>query len=175
MGLMWLILQPILGVLKAIPWWAYVIAACLAWGGWQRHRALSAAKSYQQAQIEAAKATEAALAENIRETARRLAEQQKATHDAELKYAKARAAAGGAAAAAARLRERLVAIRAASAPTSDPAAAGASTTDRLADILGQCADRYRTVAASADSAVIAGLACEAHYEALTHNPPKGKP
>lgn len=162
-----LLLSPVLGVLRAIPWWAYAIAACLAWGGWQRHRANSAAAVYQQAQIEAAKRTEAALAENIRETARRLAAQQKATQDAEKQTTKARADAGVAHAAAARLRERLVAVRAAQPRTGDTAAAGAGTADRLAELLGQCADRYRAVAASADSAVIAGRACEAAYTSLT--------
>ena len=161
------VLSSILAFLKAIPWWAYVIAACLAWGGWQRHRATSAAKVYQQAQIEAAKRTEAALAENIRETARRLAEQLKATQDAEAKTIKARSDAAAAAGAAERLRDRLDAIRAASAPAGDSAASGAGTTDRLAEVLGQCTDRYREVAAAADRAVIAGLACEASYNTLT--------
>lgn len=164
---MGLILSPILSVLRAIPWWFYVLAACLAWGGYQRHRANSAAKTYQRAQIEAAKATEAALAENIRETARRLAAQQKATQNAELKLAKARTDASAAGAAAQRLRDRLGAIRAAESSASNPAVAGAGTTDRLADILGECADRYREVAAAADRAVIAGRTCEAAYSSLT--------
>ncbi len=170
---MGLILSPVLSFLRAIPWWAYAIAACLAWGGYQRHKATSAAKVYQNAQIEAAKATEAALAENIRETARRLAEQQKATQDAELKLSKARADAGAASAAAGRLRDRLVAIRSAEPRASDPAASGTSITDRLAGVLGECADRYRTVAAIADRAIIAGRTCEASYQALIPNPPKG--
>lgn len=160
------VLSPILAFLKAIPWWAYAIAACLAWGGWQRHRANSAAKIYQQAQIEAAKRTEAALAENIRETARRLAEQLKATQDAEAKTIKARSDAAAAAGAAERLRQQLDAIRASSAPASDTTTSDAGTTDRLAEVLGQCTDRYREVAAAADRAVIAGLACEASYNAL---------
>ena len=160
------VLSSILAFLKAIPWWAYAVAACLAWGGYQRHQAKSAAKVYQQAQIEAAKRTEAALAENIRETARRLAEQLKATRDAEAKTIKARSDAAAAAGAAERLRQRLDAIRAASAPASDTTTSGAGTTDRLAEVLGQCTDRYREVAAAADRAVIAGRACEDSYNAL---------
>lgn len=165
-----LFLSPILAVLRAIPWWAYAIAACLAWGGFQRYRANSAAKVYQQAQVEAAKRTEAALAENIRETARRLAAQQEATIHAEAQTAKARAAANASAASADRLRQRLDAIRAAEPRASDSAATGASQTDRLADVLGQCADRYRALAAAADRAVIAGQTCEAAYDLLTHDP-----
>jgi Protein of unknown function (DUF2514) len=163
---MGLIFASVLSFLKAIPFWVYLLVAVVAWGGYQRYQAKSAAAVYQKAQIDAAKATEAALAENIRETARRLAEQTKVTQDAETKLAKARAAAAAADGAAGRLRQRLDAIRAASAPAGDPAVAGASTTDRLADVLGQCADRYRAVAASADRAIIAGHSCEASYQAL---------
>jgi hypothetical protein len=164
---MGLIFTQVLSFLKAIPWWAYVIAACLAWGGYQRYRANSAAAVYQGAQIEAAKRTEAALAENIRETARRLAEQQKATQDAELQTAKASASAASAASAADRLRQRLVSIRAASAPAGNSSSSVPGTTDRIAEILGECVDRYRSVAVEADRAVIAGKACEASYQALT--------
>jgi hypothetical protein len=160
-------LAPVMSVLRAVPWWAYALAACLAWGGWQRHRANSAAATYQRAQIDAAKATEAALAENIRETARRLAEQQKATNDADAKLVKARSDAAGAAGAAERLRKQLLAIRAASAPTGDPSATGPGSADRLAEILGECVERYRAVAAAADRAVIAGRTCEASYSALS--------
>jgi hypothetical protein len=163
---MGIVLMPVVSFLRAIPWWAYALAACLAWGGYQRYRAVSAAKVYQQAQIEAAKATEAALAENIRETARRLAEQQKATQNAEFKLAKARTDAGAASAASGRLRERLIAIRSSEPRASDPASAGTSITDRLANVLGQCADRYREVAAIADRSIIAGRTCEASYAAL---------
>lgn len=170
-----LILSPILSFLRAIPWWAYVFAVLLAWGGWQRYKAQSAAKTFQQAQIEAAKATEAALAENIRETARRLAEQQKVAQHAETKFIRARADAGAASAAAARLRDQLNAIRATGSSSSDPAATGSGTTDRLANVLAECADRYRAVAEVADRSIIAGKACEASYESLSPNPPKGKP
>lgn len=165
----------ILGVFRLVPPWVWLVVALVGWGGYQRYRANSAAAVYQQAQIEAAKATEAALAENIRETARRLAEQVKATEDAQAKTTKARADAGAAGAAAARLRERLDALRAASAPAGNPPAAAASGAAGPADLLAACADRYSSVAASADRAVIAGQACEAHYRALIVNPPQGKP
>lgn len=163
---MGLILAPVVSFVRAIPFWVWLLAAAIAWGGYQRWRANSAAEVYQQAQIEAAKKTEAALAENIRETARRLAAQQKATQDAELQTSKARADAGAAAGAAERLRQQLLSLRAASAPAGDTPAAGASPTDRLAEILGQCTEQYRDVAAAADRAVIAGRACEAAYQAL---------
>ena len=163
----------ILGFFRIVPPWVWLVVALVGWGGYQRYRANSAAAIYQHAQIEAAKATEAALAENIRETARRLAEQQKATQNAEIQTAKARAAAGAASAAADRLRERLVAISAASASAPHSAAAGASAPAGIAGILSACADRYSAVAGIADRAIIAGRTCEAHYQALILNPPKG--
>ena len=160
-----IILQPILSVLRAIPWWAYAIAACLAWGGWQRHRATSAAATYQQAQAEAAAEREQALRDSIAETERRLAAQAKATKDADEQAAKAKSSAAAAAGAAERMRQRLAAIKADSG-ASHPTVASAGTTDRLAEVLGECVDRYRAVAVAADRAVIAGRACEASYQAL---------
>lgn len=162
---MGLILSPILAVLRAIPWWAYVIAACIAWGGYQRWRANSAAQEYQQAQAEAAAEREQALQAAINETARRLAAQAQATKEADENLNRARSAAVGAAAAADRLRVRLAAIKTDSW-SSNPAAAGASQTDRLADAISECADRYRAVAAIADRSIISGRACEAVYDAL---------
>lgn len=162
---MLLVLKPILAVLRAIPWWAYVIAACLAWGGYQRWRANSAAKEYQQAQAEAAAEREQALQAAINETARRLAAQAQATKEADENLNRARSAAVGAAAAADRLRQRLAAVKA-DAGASHPAAAGTSQTDRLADAIGECADRYREVAGIADRAIVAGRTCEASYQAL---------
>ena len=160
-----LFLSPILAVLRAIPWWAYVIAVCIAWGGYQRWRANSAAQEYQQAQAEAAAEREQALQDAINETARRLAAQAQATKEADENLNRARSAAVGATAAADRLRVRLSAIKA-DAGASNPAAAGASQTDRLADAISECADRYRAVAAIADRSIISGRACEAVYDAL---------
>ena len=169
MGLMWLILKPILGILRAIPWWAYVIALCLAWGGYQRWRASSTAKAFQQAQADAAAEREKALTESLETYSNRVAAQRKAIDDAEQKSTKARADASAATAAAGRLRVQLAAIQSgASAPHSS--AASASQAEGLADLLSNCADRYRSVAEVADRSIIAGLACEASYQTLTSSP-----
>lgn len=155
---------------SAVPVWAWVIVAALVWGGWQRHRATSAA--------EALRAHDSAIAAQIiqrqqadqAETARRLDEQRKATDAAETLARTARLDAAGARGAADRLRVEL-ASRAADRRAADPAAAGGSETDRLADALGQCADQYRTVADVADAAIIAGLTCERSYNSLTQQGP----
>jgi hypothetical protein len=162
---MWLLLKPVLGILRAIPWWAYVIALCLAWGGYQRWRATSTAKAFQQAQAEAAAEREKALTESLETYSIRVEAQRKAIDDAEKQSNKARTDAAAAGAAAGRLRVQLAAIKAgASAPHS--AAASASQTAGLADLLAQCADRYRSVAEVADRSIIAGLTCQASYQTL---------
>lgn len=72
---------PVLGVLRAVPLWAWALAAALAWGGWQRHRAISATEAKAQAEQAAAvhaataaaqaaaRASEAALNESARRAA----------------------------------------------------------------------------------------------------------
>jgi hypothetical protein len=160
-----LILPRLLTFARAIPWWAWLLAAVLAWGGWQRHRAQSVAAQYQRAQASAAAEREAALQASITETARRLAAQQKATNDARAQTTKARASAAAAGDAVVRLRERLA--QSASAAPDNPAAAVRSEAAALARVVGECAARYRGLAEVADAAVIAGRACEQSYEALS--------
>lgn len=57
---MWLVLKPVLAILKAVPVWVWVVVAVLAWGGWQRHRAINATEA--RAQAEQAAAVHAATA-----------------------------------------------------------------------------------------------------------------
>jgi hypothetical protein len=88
----------------------------------------------------------------------------------------ARADADAARTAEQRLRARLAAVQA-RARAPDPAAPGGSAptghaTDLLADVLGQCVGRVRSLAEYADAARIAGEACERSYQSLT---PKGNP
>jgi hypothetical protein len=162
---MGLILTPVLSFLKLIPIWVWVVVACLAWGGYQRHRANSVAAEYQQAQAKAATERETALALTVQETARRLAAQQEATNEAEKKSIKAVGDAAAARTAAARLRDKLAALDASGGAASAPAAF-ASQAGRVADILARCADEYTKVAGVADRSIIAGLACEQSYKAL---------
>ncbi len=154
----------------AVPAWAWVLCAALAWGAWQRHRATTAA--------EALRAHDAAIAAQIiqrqqadqAETVRRLNAQKEATDAAETLARTARLDAAGARDAAQRLRQQLAARPARRWP-ADPASAPAGSTDPLADLLGQCAERYQQVAAVADQAIVAGLTCQRAYQSLTHQGP----
>lgn len=163
-----LLIPRVLTFARAIPWWAWVLAVALAWGGWQRHKAQSVAAEYQRAQASAAAEREAALQASISETARRLAAQQKVANDARAQTIKARASAAAAGDAVQQLRERLA--QSASPGTDNPAPAGRGETAALARVLGICAARYQSLAGIADAAIIAGKACESSYDALTRAP-----
>ena len=151
---------------RLVPVWAWMLAALLAWGGFQKHRAGAAGAQLQRVQAAAAIEREQALQASITETQRRLAAQQEIAHAADQAASRARADASAAAGAAGRLRERIAALQAI-ARSSDPAAAGPGPADRLGDALAACAGRYRDVAAAADRAILAGQACERAYGALT--------
>lgn len=85
----------------------------------------------------------------------------------------ARAAADRAAADAMGLRD--AATAAANRPADDPAAAGGGAANRLAEVVGECADRYSAVARVADAAILAGQACERSYYALKGLGPQEQP
>lgn len=158
-----------LPVLRAIPAWAWVLAALLAWGGWQRHQAHAAAAALQHQTEEAAAARVRAAEAAATETARRVTAQKGITDDAQTALDAARRSAGSVAANAARLRAQLAAAR---RSTADPLVAAdcssaTARADVLADLLSSAADRAASLAAEADASRIAGSACERSYDALT--------
>lgn len=161
----------ILAGLARVPAWAWVLAAVLAWGGWQRHQARSVRADFEQARAEAQAARTAGELAAATETARRLKAQQEVT-DAEIqRRQKAEAAAAGLRAAEQRLRDQLAAAAAGAA--SDPAAAGGgppATVGLLADVLGECTAAVRQLAHEADATRAAGAACQAAYDTLTPGP-----
>lgn len=117
-----------------------------------------------------AEATSAARAEE----SRRAAAQQEVADELAKVQAQARADAAGAAAAADRLRQRVVALVAASGGRSaaNPAVAAASApaddaAGMLAELFGRCVARARFLATVADDRGAAGAACQQSYEALT--------
>lgn len=138
------------------------------------------AREAQQARTELltfkARATQQALDltnQHARETARRLFVQSEVIHAQVQQTEQLRAAAGRAADADRSLRGELARLAARSrAAAADPSATGASQAAAeagavLADLLGQCSSRRQELAEYADSARIAGEACQRSYEALT--------
>ncbi|RXF07662.1 hypothetical protein EG878_17555, partial [Enterococcus faecalis] len=151
-----------LALVRGVPVWAWALAACLAWGGFQRHRATSATKAAavaeQRAAVEAA-TSEAERAARAQE--QRYAESARKAADS---YAAGIARARAAADATRRERDSLLDALAAAAPASG-AASGAAATCRADDapvvrsVLGECARALSSVAeaADADAAKLKGL------------------
>jgi hypothetical protein len=130
----------------------------------RRHQSASDQAAHNKALLAAV--TAARVEEN-----RRTAAQQEIAHDATKQAESARADAAAAGAVADRLRQQLATVRSASRPAS--AAGRASTGDPigvLADVLERADRRAGDLAAYADAARIAGLACERSYDSLTTTP-----
>jgi len=165
------LLAPILSFLKLIPWWVYVLAAILAWGGYQKalatHRATELATQAQKV----AQSREKALADALVESSRRAAAQTKVVRDAEQSKIVAVGAAASAAAAADSLRQQLESDRSARA-ANDPGfaiagSAASSPIGMLAIVLGQCVSRVQVLAEYADISRISGKACVQAYNSLS--------
>jgi hypothetical protein len=107
------------------------------------------------------------------ETARRLTDQQEASHVHEKQLNQARADAADAAGAVARLRQRIAQLTAAGsggggAASSNPAAAAVSTpASRVGDVAGQCVGALAQLRDVARRGQLAGDECAARYDALT--------
>lgn len=149
---MGLILEPLLKILKAIPIWVYAIAILLAYGGYQRHRAITSTKA-------AAEATAAeAMQRQEREAEFKLSTVARESADA---YAKNLAAVESSrdrtGAELERLRRTIAsnrAVGASAAATGKPD--GAATAERVVE---ECAGTLEEVAADAErsAAKVIGL------------------
>lgn len=155
-------LAPVMSVLRIVPVWAWALAACLAWGAFQKHRATSATKAAAVAEQRAA--VEAATSEA--ERAARAQEQRHAdaVRQASDAYAsnleRSRAAAGAARSELDRLRVAVAAAGAASGPAPSASAPGRSDgAAQLRLVVGECAAALSEVAAHADR-------CEARVRGL---------
>lgn len=158
------VLGRVLALAKLVPWWAWVLALVLAWGGWQKHKAASTAREFAKEQAAAAADREKALQASVAESTRRLQAQNRIAQDAQAKTAKARADATAAADDLKRLRDRLA--KPTNSGPGNPASAAGSQTNIIAESLAECAGRYTALAGIADAAIIAGQACEQSYGAL---------
>lgn len=164
----------LLGLLRGVPILVWVVIACLAWGGYQRHNA-KAQERAKNAVIQQVAAEEAkALRASIAESERRVQVHQEIASAAQAKVDELERSHAAVRAVAARVRPAAAAY-AASAAASNPAAAGncqaaQAVTGVLADLLGRATDRASVLADLADRSRAAGQACEAIYDSL-----RGKP
>ena len=162
---------PVLAALRAVPLWAYALAAALAWGGVERWRANDARADLERAIAQAQAEHAAQRDRDARETQRRTRTVMEAADAATLQSQADRAAADAARSAADRLLARLAAAQAHARARDSAAAGGCAATDAAAtvqaDVLGRALGAARELGAYADAARTAGTACERSYEALT--------
>ncbi|WP_051975366.1 DUF2514 family protein [Cupriavidus necator] len=164
-----------MSILDSRLWLAAIMALALAFGGGRLVQSRADAKHYEAARTKAAlsaaldqiKAADLARAEEQRRTAAQTEIANAATKEAE----SARADARDADAAAERLRIRVAQLIAA-ARAGNTAAAGTGSAagdplDVLANMFSRLDRRAGELAGYADSARIAGQACERSYDALT--------
>lgn len=149
-----MILAPVMAIARGIPIWVWALVACLAWGGYQHHRA--GTQATKRAAAEKAAAVQAVAAA---EQAKARAQEQAwttATLEAADAYRSNLALAQRRAAAARTDRDRLLdAVAAApSACAAAPSAAAASGIDGAAAlrvVVRECAAALQTVAEAADA------------------------
>lgn len=165
------LLSPVLSILRGVPVLVWVVVACLAWGGYQRHNAKAQERAknaiIQQVAAEEAKALRASIAESER----RAKAHQEIASAAQAKIADLERSHAAVRAVSTRVRTAAVAVAASAAASNSAAAGGCQASDAaagvLAELLGRAADRAEILANLADRSRAAGQACEAAYNALT--------
>jgi hypothetical protein len=151
-----------LGLARAVPVWVWALAALLAWGGFQKHRAAGATREAAVAEMRAEVATATGRAEaEARQREYEIATTAQEAADAyRSNLARAQRAAAGARTELDRLR-----LAAATAAPACSAGAGASAPSGTHDaagllhVLGECGAALQTMAADAgaDAARLSGL------------------
>lgn len=156
----WLAIRALLGRIPAAAW---AVAAALAYGAFQHHRATAAGSAALKAQTELAELRANAAQAAIDTLARKVAATTEAVNAARTSEAIATAGAAAADSALRRLRDR--AANAGAGCTSSAAATGGQATGAAtampADVLGRVGEAAGQLAIYADAARRAGLACEA--------------
>ena len=159
---------------RLVPVWAWALAALLAWGGFQKHRATTAVRHAAAAELRAGAEAAAGRAEaEARQREYEVATNTREAADAyRSKLVRAQRAADGARAELDRLQHA-----AAAAGQTCPAAAGASTAGgthgaaSVLQVLGECGAALQAMAADAgaDAARLSGL--QAYVRAVGAAPP----
>lgn len=165
-----------MSILDPRVWIACALALLVAYGGgrWQQSRADAAAYQAKTtaAALDAARVQIKAVDDARLEEQRRTAAQTEIANAATKELGSARADAATANDAAGRLRQRVAELLATGRAAGNPAAASAGPAagdpiSMLADVLGRADQRAGLLAEYADSARVAGQACEQAYNALT--------
>lgn len=143
----------VLSLLRVVPVWVWALAACLAWGGFQRHRATTATKAAAVAEQRAA--VEAATSEaerKAREQEQTYADNARTAADAYAANLKRARASGDAARRELNVLFDLVASPASPGGAASGAAPGGGADDAAAlrVVVGECAAALSKVAEAAD-------------------------
>jgi hypothetical protein len=164
-----------IGIARAVPLWAWALAASLLWGGWQYRRAERSGAELLRQAAETAQLREQALHGALVETTRRQRAAEEVIRVASENLAAARRDAAGAARAAAGLRDHVADLEARAAACDPGSAASrqaaAAAAGMLADLQRRADERAGILAAYADEARIAGEACERAYDSLKEPTP----
>ena len=175
----WAMLAGWLGpLIKLVPWWAWGLAAVVAWGGWQRHVATKATKAAAQAEQRATVEALAAEAERKeRELEQTYTVNARTAADAYAQNLRAaRVAADRARDSHDRLRDAIAATAPPSCAGSPSAAASAvDGTAQLRKVLGSCATALRDLAAAADHDAAQLVGLQEHVRALGLAPAASAP
>jgi len=146
------LLSPLLGLARMVPVWAWIVAAALGWGAWQKHSATSAAKvaavAEQRAAVEAATAqAESAAREREHELTHNTA---KAADVYRSNLAAAQRAAAGARTDLDRLRNAVGSAPSCRAGEGAGATSGTDGAHAFRVVVGECAAALQEMAAIAD-------------------------
>ena len=175
----WAVVSGTVGpVLRLVPWWAWLLAAFIAWGGWQRHVATKATKAAAQAEQRATVEAMAAAAERReRQTEQTYTDNARTAANAYAhNLAAARTAADRARSSHDRLRDAIAATAPASCAGAPAAAASAADgTAELRKVLGSCAAALRDLAEAADQDAAQLVGLQQHVRAIGIAPPASAP
>lgn len=162
--------MPFLPILRAVPVWAWALAAVLAWGAFQKHRATSATKKAAEAQQAAAvHAATAAEQAKAREAEHQLSTRAKEASDVyQANLAAARSRERGARTELERLRVAIANDAAGSCPASPGASAtgGADAASPVHAVLGSCAGAIQELGRIAEEEAIRLKGLQDHLIAI---------